>query len=348
MKRKKQMLTNRMKRKKRILISRVKIGIVAVMSTCIFAACGATKQQVVTITNPSYEKLNFQTAEVKRGDLSTSVELELAAEGYEEVSYRVFKDGLEVDKVYVSVGDRVKKGEVLVSFKSEAIYQKIADFEDDKSQKELLLQHYENLMQIDEEMEYESDINMLREDIQVAQLYIEEAKNLLADYRIVAEGDGIITDISDYLQNGVVEPDVQLMEQATGTGRYLAEVADTSLYAVGEVYTVSIDEMECELQLAAIEGQTLVFEPVSGAALVSVDDELTLIREMPEQKDVVYVNRHAVCTINGNGKEEDTYCVYVMQENGFQRAVFVTPGERIGNDIIIKEGLNGGEKVVIR
>ena len=221
-----------MKRKKRTLI-KVELGLIAVLLACLFTACGATKQQVVTITNPSYAKLTFQTEEVKRGDLSTSVELELTAEGFEEVSYRVFKDNLEVDKVYVSAGDRVKKGDVLVSFKSEEIRGKIADYEDDKSQKELLLQHYENLVQIDEELDYESDINMLREDIGVAQLYIEEANKLLTDYRIVAEGDGIITDISDYLQNGVIEPDVQLMKQVTGTGRYVTEVADTELYAVG-------------------------------------------------------------------------------------------------------------------
>lgn len=334
-----------MGRKKGCLL---KIGGVTILIMGFLSGCGTKEQPVVVITNPSYEKLTFQTEEVKRGDLSTSVELELTAEGFKEVSYRVFKDGLEVDKVYVSVGDRVKKGDVLVSFKSEEIRKKIADYEDDKSQKELLLKHYENLMQIDEELDYESDINMLREDIQVAQLYIEEAGKLLADYRIVAEGDGIITDISDYLQNGVIEPDVQLLEQVTGTGRYVTEVADVGLYAVGEAYTVSIDGMECELKLTQIEGQTLAFEPVSGAALVSVDDELTLIREMPERKDVVYVNRHAVCTINGSGDEEDAYCVYVMQESGFQHAVFVTLGERIGNDIIIEKGLNGGEKVVIR
>lgn len=337
-----------MKRKKRARIKRVKIGSVAVFLACLFTACGATKQQVVIITNPSYEKLTFQTEEVKRGSLSASVTLDLRAEEYKEVSYRVLKEGLEVDKVYVSVGDRVKKGDILVSFKSEEISQKIADYEDEKNQMELMLEHYENLMQLDEDLDYESDINMLREDIHVAQLYIEEANKLLADYRIVAEGDGIITDISEYLQNNVVETNVELLEQVTGTGRYLTEVTDPGLYEVGEVHTVNIEEMECDLRLAEINGGILAFEPVTGAALISEDDKVTLIKELPELKDVVYVNRHAVCTINGSGEEEDTYCVYVMQENGYQRAVFVTLGERIGDNMIIAEGLNGGEKVVIR
>ena len=60
------------------------------------------------------------------------------------------------------------------------------------------------------------------------------------------------------------------------------------------------------------------------------------------------MNRHAVCTIKGDDGEDNAYCVYVMQENGYQRAVFVTPGERIGENIVIAEGLEGGEKVVIR
>lgn len=337
-----------MKSKKFKLINRVKAGLAVVFLMCTMNACGGQERPVVTITNSSYEKLTFQTEEVKRGSLSASVKLDLRAEEYKEVSYRVFKDGLEVDKVYVSVGDRVKKGDILVSFKSEEIRQKIAAYEDDQNQKQLLLEHYEKLMQLDEELEYESDINMLREDIHVAQLYIEEANKLLAEYRIVAEGDGIITDISDYLQNNVVETNVELLEQVTGTGRYLTEVTDPGLYAVGEAHTVNIDEMECELRLAEINGTMLAFEPVSGATLVSEDDKLTLVKELPEQEDVVYVDRHAVCRINGNGEKEDTYCVYVMQENGYQRAIFVTPGERIGDNMIINKGLNGGEKVVIR
>lgn len=314
----------------------------------ILTGCRASEQQVVTITRPSYEKLTFQTAEVMRGDLMTSMTLKLTAEGYTSIVYRAPGEEFQLEEVYVSVGDRVRKGDILVSFESESIRQLIADYEDGKSQKELLLAHYENLMQADKDADYEADITMLREDIQVAQLYIEEAEMLLSDYQIVAKEDGIITQISEYLQNRVAEPGVELITQVSGTGRYLASASDTEAFAAGEIYPVSDGETEYELRLAVIGDDTLIFQPVAGGMLLSPDGTLTLTLDMPEQKNVVYVNRHAVNTVKGEKGEEDTYCVYVMMDNGYQRAVFVEPGERIGDNIIITEGLDGGEKVVIR
>lgn len=326
----------------------LKIIGVTIMLAGILNGCGSKEMPIVTVNHTSYEKLAFQTEEVVCGDLSANVKLELYAEGYEEVTYSVARDDLEVDRVHVSVGDRVKKGDVLVSFGSESIMQRIAEYEESKEQMELLLHHYQNMMEIDEELEYELDIVMLEEDIQIATLYIEEAKEQLKDYRILAKGDGIVTEISDYLQNNVVKPDVMLIKQITGTGRYLAEVANPELYVTGEVYTINAEGIESKLEVVDVTDNTIIMEPVSGARLVSADKRITLERELPEQKNVVYVNRHAVCTVGEKENGEETHCVYVMQENGYQRAVFVTPGERIGDYIIIKEGLKGGEWVVIR
>ncbi len=324
---------------------RIFLLIMAVLTLC---GCGADHRQVVTITHPAYEKINYRTTEVQRGDLTTSMTVKLTAEGYMETVYRAPKDEFALEEVYVSVGDRVEKGDILVSFESEKIRRTIADYEDEISTKELLVQHYENLMQADKDRDYEADIKMLREDMQVARLYIEEAEKLLAAYQIVAGEDGIITDVSEYLQNKVTEPGVELVTLVSGTGRYLASVSDISMFAVGDVYTADGDGIEYELRLAQIDDKTLIFEPVLGTKILSAEEFLMLSIELPKQENVVYVNRHAVCTIKGDAGEENTYCVYVMQENGYQRAVFVIPGERIGENIVIAEGLEGGEKVVIR
>lgn len=334
--------------KKSIWIRLVRGGCFTVLMMASLTGCGGTKQSVVTITRPSYEKISYQTTEAMRGDLNANTTLKLIAEGYEELLYRASEDEFTLEEVHVSVGDRVKKGDILVSFASEEIRQKIADYEAEKSQNELLIQHYENLMQVDKALDYELDIQMLREDIQIAQMYIEEAGKLLAECQIIAKEDGIITEISEYLQNSVITPGVELITQVTGTGRYLATASDTELFAVGDIYSVSADEITYELQLAEISDETLIFKPVSGMSILSVDETYELKLELPEQKNVVYINRHALCTIRGEEEEEDTYFVYVMAESGYQRAVFVTPGERIGENIIITEGLNGGEKVVIR
>lgn len=313
-----------------------------------FTGCAVRNQQELIIARPSYEKLSFQTSQAQRGDLSAAVSLSLTAEGYDEIVYHTSAEELTLGKIHVSVGDRVKKGDVLVSFQSDVLQQTLADYEDEKRQKELLAWHYENLMAIDEEAGYETDIRMLYEDIEVIRLYMEEAENLLKAYRIVAKEDGIITGLSEYLQNDIIRPDMELLTQITGTGRYLAVVTDADGFAVGDVCFARDGDIEYELCLREILDKTLIFEPVSGRSLLSNSETLTLAGKKQEYKDVVYVDRHAVHTIQGNEGEEDTFCVYIMQENGYQRAVFVTPGERVGENLIIREGLNGGEKVVIR
>ncbi len=337
----------------RIRTQKLTVAAVYFAGMCLLTGCGNTKQQAVTITQPLYEKISYQTTEVLRGDMGASVTLQLNPEGYEEIHYYAAPtqfqlEGLKLEEIHVSVGDRVKKGDILVSFESEKIQKQIAACEEEKEQKELLVQHYENIMEVDPDADYETDIAMLREDIRVAQLYIEEAGRILAEYQIVAERDGIVTDISEYLQNKVIEPKVELLTQISGTGRYIAVTADTGMFTVGDVYTVCAGDIEYEFRLETIEDGTLIFQPLSGMALVSADEKLTLTLEMPRQEDVVYVNRYAVNTVKGDGEKEDTYCVFVMKEDGYQRAVFVTPGERIGDNIIITEGLSGGEKVVIR
>lgn len=335
-----------MRREKGIDILR--IGVLTVLLAVFLSGCSVGEQQVVTITHPAYERLSYQTVEVQRGDLNTSVTVKVVPESFEELLYRAPDGEFTLEKVYVSVGDRVTAGELLVSFASEEIKQVITEYEDEKRQKELLLQHYENLMGLDAEADYETDISMLREDIQVAQWYIEDAEKQLQEYQIVAKEDGIITEISDYLQNQVIMPGVELMTQAAGTGRYLASHSDTEAFAVGDVYFVSDGAAEYELQLTEKQNNTLIFTPISGAELLSAGEKFTLTLEMPVKKDVVYVNRHAVCTVKSDSGGEDMYCVYLMQEEGYQRAVFVTPGERIGENLIIAEGLCGGEKVVVR
>lgn len=325
---------------------RYAIGFWLMLSAMVFAGCGRSKQQIFTVSRPSYEKISYQTAEVKRGDLQADTTIRVTAEGYEELVYCAPGESFELDEVHVSVGDRVKKGDVLVSFESQELEQKITAYEDDIKQKELLLQHYERLEEAGGKEDYELDIEMLREDIRVAQLYIEEANKVLAEYYIIAEADGIVTDISEYLENGVISPGVELLTQVGGTGRYLAVSTKADLFAVGDVYTINDQGIEYQLRLEEKEDNALIFQLPSGQALFSDKESYELALEMQEQRDVVYVNRHAVCIIEDEDGEK--HCVYVMGDNGYQRAVYVKVGERIGDNMIITEGLSGGEKVVIR
>ena len=309
--------------------------------------CVSKGQEVVVIEQEPYEKISYQTVQVEKGDLNPSVTLTLNVEGYEQIQYNATDPELLLDKVYVSVGDRVEKGDLLVSFRSDSVQQAIADYEDEIKQKQLLVEHYQKLMSIDGYADYRSDISLLQEDITVAQLYIEEAKNKLENYRIVAKESGTIIKISESLRDGYFVPGRNLLTQVCGTGNYSTSTKSTDAFTVGETYTAVAGVASYELRLTDITEQVLTFEPVSDMSSVSEADELIMTVEKPQLKNVVYVDADAVKSVGGEDGVPETYYVFRVKENGYREAVSVSVGDRVNKYIVITQGLSEGEKVTL-
>jgi multidrug efflux pump subunit AcrA (membrane-fusion protein) len=311
--------------------------------------CGSQKTPVVVIPDETYEHMTYSATDVKKGDLSSVLTLKLKVEDFERINYSIKNDGLEVDKLYVSVGDKVNAGDVLVSFKSDEIRESIEGYQESLQQNELLINHYTNLMKINPENDYSKDIEMLNEDVQVERLYIEEAQKRLEAYSIVAERSGTITEISEYLQCGYAVQGVTMLTEACGSDNYVAETADSYDFKVGDVFTAESGVAGYEMKLTQIEDaqdksgvRTLYFEPVSDMSAVSEQDTLTIQIDKPVMKNVVYVDSDAINTA-------DNKCfVYVLDENGYRDAVFVETGETVDSYTIITAGLSGGEQVTLK
>lgn len=306
----------------------------------LLAGCGSEDAGVVEIQHTPYEKMTYSTTEVQVGDMSPEITLILKAQGYERKTYGATSQDLQLDRVYVSVGDKVKKGDLLVSFQSDSIRETIESYQNQISQNELLIQHYTNLMEIDDSLDYSTDLAMLQEDNKVAALYIEEAENKLAGYQIVAESDGTITEIDEYLQNGCYRPGSRLITEICGTGNYTAVNTENYSFQTGETYTAVCGVASYELELVEIDGEDLIFEPCSDMSAVSDAEMLTMVVQKPELKDAVYVQADVV------HKAGEQYFVYVLDEQGYRDVVWVTPGDRVEPYLVITEGLSGGEKVV--
>lgn len=308
----------------------------------VLTGCGAKKQALVTINRAPYEKLAYETTEVQRGDLEPELKLKLREEGYEKVLYDATNGELQLDMVHVSVGDKVKKGDVLVSFESESIQETIDTYEEQKSQNQLLIDHYTRLMQIDGTVDYSSDISMLQKDIEVASLYIAEAQEKLSRYQIIAQDDGTITEMNSSLQNGIFVPGHKLITEVCGTGNYQAERPDGYEFQIGETFTAEAGINSYELKVAEVTKDTIIFTPISDMSTITAGSNLSMTVKRPVLADAVYVKAAAVLDI------DESYFVYVQNENGYRKAVSVTIGERVGEYRIITSGLSGGEKVTLK
>ncbi len=324
------------------------VGLAAV-SVFLFAGCSRQERPVVVIERGPYQGIVYQnTAIVQRGNLTPGFTLSLKAEGFRSIHYSVSSDNLELQKLYVSVGDKVEKGDLLAVFRSEELLAAIDDYKDRCSQYELLAEHYEKLMAADNRLDYSRDIEMLRQDIMVAELYEQEAEEKLAGCRIIAEAPGTITEINEYLASGVLNGGRNLITEVTGTGNYIAVTTQDYEFCQGDIYTAQNGMADYELLVSEVTKrendnkemeQTILFTPISGAFALSEEDKLSLSVKEPELKDVVYVDAGYVHEM------DDRYFVYVLDEEGFRNAVFVTVQNQVSGYLVISEGLSGGEKV---
>lgn len=303
--------------------------------------CGKQEKNIVEIERTPYEKLSYETTTVKQGDLEPQISLELKTEGYEKISYDATNEELKLDKVYVSVGDKVELGQLLVSFQSEIIQKQIEQYEEEYAQNQMLVEHYQKIMEIDNSQNYSADISALQSDIEVAKLYIEEAKEKLSNYQIVAKKAGTIASMSDTLQNGVFVPGENLISEVCSNGNYWTEVPQGYEFNVGETYSASDGLTSYNLKVSSINEQNVIFTPLSDMSALTESDSLTLTIELPKLTNVIYVEESAIHKVG------ETYYVYKQNNEGYCEATFVTVGNRVAEYRVILEGLNAGEKVTV-
>lgn len=331
-------------RKKRILTA------VFLAGSMLLTACGKTGgKEVLEIQKDGYEKNSYNTVTVMRGDLEPVLTLTLKIENFERINYSVTQQELEVEKVHVSVGDRVKAGDVLVTFKAEGTEEIIETCNTEIEEKQLLIEHYGKLMDLDPETDYKEDIEMLKEDIRIANLYISEAEERLKNYRITAEKSGTITYVSELLAGDFVLANTSLITEACGSGGYTTVTEDDYEWKEGEVFEAVSGAASYDMKLVEVlpeekDGQTvytLRFEPESDMTAISEQEQPTITIRKEIQKNVVYVKKGAIRDADGKPY------VYVLDENGYRDAVFVTVGDEVDGFLIITEGLSGGEKVTV-
>ncbi len=328
------------------------------------SGCGKnTIDNTAQISIPIYDKIEYNTTRAMKGDIEPEISLTLRVDGFRNISYSVDREDLELDKVHVKVGDRVKKGDVLVSFQSGDIEDMMKEYQQQLEEDALLIRHYKKLMKIEETAsrkqkkkaevsEYRSMLDDIEREMYLIRIRIEEASEKLKGFSLIAEADGSIASVEEGLYFGYVTPDVTLVSETCGSKDYVAVTKDDYNFSVGSVYVAESGVASYDMRLKAIEAgenegeRRLQFEPVTDMSGVSKTDSFTIYVKKPVIKDVVYIPTRAVCNV------DDKYYVYVMDENGFREGVEVTVGETVGEPgselTVITSGLSGGEQVMLR
>ena len=240
----------------------------------------------------------------------------------------------------------------MVQFKADDIQATIKEYTEQKAENELLIEHYQKLMQIDGSEDYSDDIASLKEDIQIADTYIKEQNEKMKEYCLIAEKDGTVTYVNEWLGYGYASSSDNLVTVASGSSNYTATTDDDYEFKKGDVYQADyevasydmkvIDVSQYEDKATGKQMQKILFEPVDSMAGISEEDVLTMTIHKPVISNVIYVDEKAI-----NEKSEDNYYVFTINDDGFRTAVDVTIGETVDGYTIIKSGLKAGEQVTV-
>ena len=356
--------------------------IIACVCALFFTGC-SDYQEVSEIKVPRkiYQKLDYVTATVQRGDMNPEVVLKLKAQIANQISYSVDLVDAEVEEVYVTTGERVEKGQLLVSFKSEKTKKEIEQYSAELEENQLMLEHFQRMSLYDlqtreyyekekkeyplyqeqedninkereidnkrrKAVDYELTIEQLQADADLAAMYLEEAKARLENCQIRAEEDGVISFISQGLLSGYVEPGTNVLNEITGESSFVAYTTDKYDFAVGDTYEAEDETTTYKLTVAEVTEEssgtrTIVFVPDATLLDPPDSDSLIMTIQKKQLKDVVYVDSKAI------KKNEEMSFVYLVSSDGFLDVREVEPGEVVDDVTVIKSGLEGNEKVAI-
>ena len=367
--------------------NRAGVVLLAAMLLLSVSGCGGSERALVHIGIPSIEEKDYTTTFVVRGDVTYELEEELHLVNYVESKYglssklmdsMMLKD-VAFDKLYVSVGDKVKKGDVLLTMSSKSLEDEIDSYTEQKEKAQLEKIHYNNRTAIDNEEDNSIAIARCDQDINVATGYLAELESKKENLTIRADEDGEVIYISDQAISGTMSNTDGLLTIASGDDTYFLETEEKTTLSVGQIVTSANKLLRYDMVVTNVEkssaGTKAYFkilgiegkvenESEVAASLVGMaspgdatetdamkdaqvsDREKIIVHGLTvpiaeeTRKDVLYVASSAVTERDGR------YFVFMIDEHGARVAREIKVESILGEYAIITDGLVEGDEVL--
>src|SRR5690606_8605722 len=344
-------------KKKKILYKRYAFIWLAIVFGTILGGCSFLPKEEPVLAPPLSEppELDYETAVVTRGELVKSVNG--AGTFVSEKQHDLFysNDGGRLEEVYVTRGDTVKKGQLLVKLQT-------GNLEFDISQVELDLKKAELRLKQMRESEHPDKVG-----IEIAKLDIQGIKNRLnlmydqlAASKITSPIDGTVNFATD-IQQG----------QYVGAYQVLVQIADIKNLHLQYTAISPADVVDVKIGMEAtveVNGEKTTGKVIQTP--IDIPDDIfqqnpdhygkTVVigfDELPEAATVGSVNRMEIIT----AKEEDTLIipkstlrtsngrnyVQVLKDNT-KREVDIEVGIISGTEVEVLKGLEEGDVVIIK
>lgn len=315
----------------------------------LLTGCGFLGSQEVYHPMPQMTRAQQTEAEIAivlQGDLADEKVITALAQPAQQSSLSFAVTGEKIEGFYVSVGDRVRKGQVLAELSCEAYLQELKQTQYElervriqKSQQKGLFEQYAM-----SKSEYERSMADLENNELYLTQKISELNVLLRERRIVADMDGTVKRMTEVEFSAVSEEGREMIVLVGGETTYTARVLDLAGLTKGMHYFMETKEQSYEVELLDIEqtedGQyALTFGFPYNDNDTGNGGSGKIIYTAHDVKDVLYVDQRAVSKVG------DTYYVYYM-EDGYRQAKQVVAGPQVANYYVIEKGVSKGDELL--
>lgn len=330
------------------------------VAATLLSGCGKQDEMEVKneITIASYDATNTASDYVRRGNLDGRETVTLRLQASQEQEYFFEIPGLLIEKVYVTVGDEVKEGQLLAEAANEDIKKLASESSIAVTAIEEGIAYQTRMLSLEKQKkEYNEDkkqtnldaisrhtleIEKLNNELSVAKREAGEWAKELKKTQIYATEAGIVSYVGVF-GNGITSdekmPFVKVQQEDCGFAGVLQGEHDL---AIGQKISLSIDGVEYPATIQMVnlkEGETeLLAVPDEYIDTTQVTTaEYVWSREPLNQ--VLYVPTEAIVTVQGE------HYVYVYDENGFPDPVKVRIGKMGPKYTNIEAGVKEGDLV---
>ena len=329
---------------------------------------------------PQEDALPYTFATVERGDLELTQSIYCVYGSVRQQSLSFPMDGSRIDAVYVETGDAVSQGQLMASVNLEAVYERLAQMEQEQQKLALQLRYvdrYEELARAraaiqhaedpaaraaalsELSAQYEKQRVSLRDQQTCLTLEMDECNAKIAQGELHAPFDGTVTYARASTENTLTNKDYTMFTIVDSTrSLFSAETAYWASFQPGDqVQVVMIgDEAtypatvvdETELGDAPVEKKPgekamVYFELNEPVYSLEYDDHANVMLTVDSRKDVLLLNTRALVD---RGDEKLVY--YIDPTDGLKKYKVVTIGLVASMRAEILSGLSEGEQVILK
>lgn len=344
----------------------------AVLVSCMLALCGCNSKQEdekasILVTNDaasSYEMTQAQRGKIQKTKVLVANYQQVRSEN---LSFQA--DGRRLSGVYVSLGDTVKKGDLLAEVYCDDEKEALAELEYQIKTLEMKMGHLQEQKELEltqmsrkknsmTDSEYETKVAELEDDyrlqtedmedmIYITRMQYDEVYRWVEGCKIYATMDGTVTYLRD-TGSGFVSwrgDKVITVSDSAECAFLCDDVEYASYFDVGETYVFATStgiEYETVLTEVDVDEKIMRFELKVPQYNMTLGQRVLYSLVLDEKEDVLSIPKSAVYYAG------DKAYVYYFDEEGNRQIKNITVGLQADSRVEVTDGLAEGEEVILR